>query len=390
MRRAPFAFVVAALVASCLEAQTIAKGQVVDNIAAAPDPQMTYAVYLPSAYSAEKKWPVIFVFDPRRRGAFAAELFREPAEQYGWIVISSNNTESDSEYAPNVRAMQAMFADVPARFSVDEHRIYLAGFSGTANIAFAVAENTAVTGVIGCSGWLPPSWKVHDPGFAWFGTAGTLDFNFRETRSIDERLSTTSAVHRVEFFSGPHRWAPKELLADGVAWMELQAMRRGLRPRDEALVARFLAREADAARKEIDPLSSMRRYEIIARTFDGLADVSAYRARATELRATKEVMRALDEERRTDEFERNELKRLPPVYEGFLQAETTPAAARVAGALGIARLQRIAKDAPPRGLAAQRVLEAIYGQVHFYLPQQVQGPKLATLQAIATMIHPDR
>ena len=390
MRNATLAFVVATLVASSVDAQTIAKGQVVDNIAAVSDAQMTYAVYLPSAYAREKKWPVVFVLDPRRRGAFAAELFREPAEQYGWIVISSNNTESDSEYVPNVRAMQAMFSDVPARFSVDEHRIYLAGFSGTANIAFAVAGTTQVTGVIGCSGWLPPSWKVHDPGFAWFGTAGTLDFNFRETRSIDERLSTTSAAHRVEIFSGPHRWAPKELLAAGVAWMELQAMRRGLRPRDEALVARLLAREADAARNESDPLSAMRRYEIIARSFEGLADVSASRARAGELRATKDVTRELAEERRTDEFERNELKRLPPVYAGFIQAETAPAAARVAGALGIARLQRIAKDPPPRGLAAQRILEAIYGQVHFYLPQQVQGPKLATLQAVASMIHPDR
>ena len=374
-----------------LHAQTIAKGQIVDKIAATSDPQMTYAVYLPSSYSAEKKSPVIFVFDPRRRGAFAAELFREPAEQYGWIVISSNDTESDSEYAPNVRAMQAMFTDVPARFSVDDRRIYLAGFSGTANIAFSAAEKTgAVTGVIGCSGWLPPGWKAHDPGFAWFGTAGTLDFNFLETRSIDDRLAAANATHRVEFFAGPHRWAPKELLAQGIEWMELQAMRRGSRAIDAALVSKLLARDVEAARVESDPLLAMRRYDAIARSYDGLADIAAYRARADELRRSKEVARALDDERRAADFERSELKRLPSVYAGFLQAEMTPVAGNLAGALGLARLQRLAKEPPPRGLAAQRVLESIYAQIHFYLPQQVHGSKLTTLQAVSTMIHPDR
>src|SRR3954468_18968745 len=102
---------------------------------------MTYAVYLPTTYKLDHKRPVVFVLDPRRRGAVAAEFFREAAEQYGWIVISSNNTESDSENAPNMRALQAMCADAPSRFSIDERRIYLAGFSGTANVAFSVAES---------------------------------------------------------------------------------------------------------------------------------------------------------------------------------------------------------------------------------------------------------
>lgn len=391
MRRTAFPLL-ALLIATALRGDAIATGQIVDRIAAVSDPEMTYAVYLPTNYAADRKSPLVFVLDPRRRGAVAAEFFREAAEQYGWIVISSNNTESDSEFAPNIRALQAMFADAPSRFSIDEHRIYLAGFSGMANIAFSVAESAkgTIAGVIGCSGWLPPAWKAHDPGFAWFGTAGNLDFNYLETRSIDERLTAANANHRLEFFAGPHRWAPKPLLAQAIGWMELQAMRRGTRAKDPALISSLLDADVAAARAETDALTAMRRFDAIARSFDGLADVAAYRTRASELRASDQVKRALDEERRATEFERMTLGRLPPVVSSFLAAAEPPLAGNFARDLGIPHLQSMAKEPSPRGLAAQRVLESIYAQVAFYLPQQVHGPKALTLQAVASLIHPPK
>lgn len=389
MRRIALAILML-LAVPALRAEPIAKGQIVDKVVAASDAEMTYAVYLPSAYAAERKWPVVFVLDPRRRGAFAAELFREAAEEYGWIVISSNNTESDSANAPNTRALQAMFADAPSRFSIDERRIYLAGFSGTANLAFSVAEAAkgTIAGVIGCSGWLPQTWRPHDPGFAWFGTAGNLDFNYLETRSIDERLASAHANHRVEFFAGSHRWAPKELLARSVAWMELQAMRAGTRPPDAALVSRLLDADVAAARIEPDALTATRRFDAIARTFDGLADVNAFRVHAAELSQSDAVKKALAEERRATDLENSNRDRLPAVVSAFLQSDEPPVAGDLARRLGINYLQSIAKDQSRRGLAAQRVLESIYAQVGYYLPQQVHGPKLVTLQNVAAMIHP--
>ncbi|MGZ7081527.1 MAG: hypothetical protein ACXVJT_19115, partial [Thermoanaerobaculia bacterium] len=85
MRRS-FLFVLALALSSTVHAQPIARGEIVDKIAAAADPEMTYAVYLPAAYSAERRWPVVYVMDPRRRGAFAADLFRDAAAEYGWII----------------------------------------------------------------------------------------------------------------------------------------------------------------------------------------------------------------------------------------------------------------------------------------------------------------
>src|SRR5450759_4555163 len=105
------------LVSTGAAAEEFKRGEIVDGVACVGHPEITYAYYLPTRYTPQQHWPVLFVFDPRRRGAYAAELFREPAEQFGWIVISSNNTRSDSEAAPTVRAIAIMMPDAQHRFS---------------------------------------------------------------------------------------------------------------------------------------------------------------------------------------------------------------------------------------------------------------------------------
>ena len=80
------------LVSTGAAAEEFKRGEIVDGVACVGHPEITYAYYLPARYTPRQPWPVLFVFDPRQRGAYAAELSREPAEQFGWIVISSNNT----------------------------------------------------------------------------------------------------------------------------------------------------------------------------------------------------------------------------------------------------------------------------------------------------------
>jgi predicted esterase len=376
------------LVSAAGRGEEYKRGEIVDGVACAANSSITYAFYLPSRYTTSERWPILFVFDPRKRGAFAAELFREPAEQYGWIVVSSNNTESDADAQPSVRAIELTLPDAQKRFSVDAHRIYVAGFSGTAIIAWALADVTkSVTGMIGCSGRpLPdPNYKV---SFHWFGTAGNRDFNYLETNEIDRGLAGAGASHRLEIFDGPHRWAPPDFLRQGVEWMELQAMKSGARPRDEDLIKQLFATEVAAARAELEPLAAVRRYESIARTFDGLVPVDEPRQRAMQLRASREYSKAVDAEKRAEELEHSYRKTLSRVMQAFMQNEESPIAASLAHDLQITLLQRIASKGSYEGLAAQRVLEGIYVQVSFYAARQVTGQKLAVLKAVADTIQP--
>jgi dienelactone hydrolase len=389
-------FLLFALAALPSHAAELERGKVVDGLACASDPSQTYAVYLPTSYQPGQHRPLLLVFDPRRRGAFAAELFREAAEQYGWIVASSNDTRSDETWAPNEIAVKAMLPDVLQRFSPDPRRIYATGFSGGAMVAWWLAQRTnGIAGIIACSGRLADPHDADKVSFDWYGTAGDRDFNYGETRSIDAKLEAIHAKHRIAIFDGPHRWAPKEVLAEAVGWMELQAMRRGSRPRDEALIRRLL--DADlAAAKGLDaqPLAQLGRYEAIARTFEGLTPLDTVRTTIAALTASPAVARARKDETRDDEFEAAYRLRIPTAIDDFLHADDPQPAVVLAHDLDLPHLQKLAKEPGSRGITAQRVLETIAGQVGFYLPRDLLAHKnyglAASILGIACEIHPDR
>ncbi|MCI0656054.1 MAG: hypothetical protein L0170_03170, partial [Acidobacteria bacterium] len=46
----------------------LAPGTLHDRIATAEDPSHSYALYLPSDYSPDRRWPVLYAFDPAARG----------------------------------------------------------------------------------------------------------------------------------------------------------------------------------------------------------------------------------------------------------------------------------------------------------------------------------
>lgn len=377
------------LVSSVAGADELKRGEIVDGIACAADPTVTYAYYLPTHYTKDQRWPIVFVFDPRKRGALAAGFFRDAAERYGWIIVSSNNTESDTDPRPSVHAIELTLPDAQKRFAVDTNRIYLAGFSGTAMIGWAVSEvTTSVAGLIGCSGRpLPkPTYRV---SFAWFGTAGNYDFNYVETKTLDRGLAAAGGTHRVEFFEGRHRWAPPELLMQGVQWMELLAMRAGTRPRDEAMIKERYDADLATARADKDPLDAVRHLESIVRTFEGLTAVDEPKKMAAELRASKAFAKAERDERRAEEFEMTSRGKVARVMSDFMMSNDVPFAPALAHDLDIQNLQRMASKHTYEGDAAQRVLEGIYAQTNFYDARESTGAKLVVLKAVSAMIHPE-
>ena len=371
------------LFASAIVLATLKTGVVVDNIACSSDPSITYAYYLPTTYDASNRYPTIFVFDPRKRGALGAELFRDAAERFGWIVVSSNNTESDTDPQPSVHAIQLTLPEAMRTFSIDRRRTYVAGFSGTAIIAWAVADVAKdIAGVFGSSGRPLPQPNYNVP-FAWYGTAGLRDFNYIETFEIDRGMAAANATHRVELFDGEHQWAPKDLVMRGAEWFEILAMRSGTRARDDAFIGQTFDKEFAIASAMNDPLDAARHFETIVRTYEGLVDVDSARKRAAETRASKEFAKAQKDEQRAVEFELSSRMRLARVIQQFIDSSEPPLAASLAHDLNIAGLQKQASRNTYEGRAAQRALAATRGQLGFYAAQRVSGQKLTVMQTVA-------
>jgi hypothetical protein len=199
-------------------------GQILDPIKCAADPSQTYALYLPSNYSADRPWKLILAFDPRGQGRQGVEHLQAAAEKYGYIVAGSNNSRNGPPQI-SLTAAQAMWADVEKRFSINPKRIYTAGLSGGARIAMKVAfDSDRIAGVIASSAGFPPGHRRSDLRFVVFGTAGTEDFNYLEMRQLDQELS---GPHRVVIFDGGHAWLPSALAIQAVEWLELQAAHPG-------------------------------------------------------------------------------------------------------------------------------------------------------------------
>ena len=378
------------------------RGKLVENVAARNDATQTYTLYLPSSYDAAKKYPALVILDPRGRGTTAAEVFRPAAEEFGWILVSSNQTRSDGDWEPNVKALRALLPDVTERYATDPKRVYMTGFSGTAMVSWNVGITTgALAGVIGVGGRHIADIPPEKFNFAHYGFSGDEDFNNREMRAVEAILERENKVpHRFSSFPGTHQWIGTENARAALGWMELVAMAAGTRPRDEALVSRLYdadvaaAAALETAGRRADALQ---RYRDISRTFESLHDVSAMRRAIARLTNDPAVAREREETARWDAFEvdylTNVLARIPQLF-ATIRGQHLPVVPTFTEELRIADLQKRAKRGGAEGATATRLLEAVFGQMNFYLARQLfdrkeYGLALGVL-TVARNIHGDR
>jgi len=85
--------------------------------------------------------------------------------------------------------------------------------------------------------------------------------------------------------------------------MELQAMKGGRKPKDEALVDRLLEKRRRRIAASTDPAATVHLLEALVQDFKGLRDVEAEAGRAKELARQPDVKKALARERSTEDAE---------------------------------------------------------------------------------------
>jgi tetratricopeptide (TPR) repeat protein len=349
------------------------RGQVVDKIACTGHPEETYALYLPAGYTPDRAWPILYILDPRSRGALAAERFRPGAEAFGYILASSNSSASDGPMEPNLKAMQAIWADTHARFKIDDRRAYGAGFSGTvrSQVVLARAALGTLAGIIGAgAGWPFDGPPRQEDRFVFYGTVGDKDFNYYEMMDLEPRLDAAGVTHRLEIFDGVHQWPPDEIASRALAWMDLQAMKAGTIPKDAARIEAAWTETLGRARgfdSAGDLVQAWRTWSGAAADFAGLRDTADARKRADELAANPALQRELKERAERLRQDKEFLSNAP----GILAAGEPKTVAQVVGLLKIHELRKKAESAATTDerLAAQRILNTLGVQTGFYMPQ---------------------
>ena len=384
---------------------TLPTGRVVQRITARADTTQRYALYLPSSFTRDRQWPVLFLLDPRGRALIPLQRFQAVAERLGYIANSSYNTLSDGPAQPNYKAMDAMLDDLQRSLPVDSRRFYLVGFSGTARFAWEMTTRLpgTIAGIIGAGAAVPGghTWMQSNIGKSspvLFGTIGILDPNYEELRSFDAVLDTIGAIHHIERFDGGHQWPPTELSTRAVEWLELQAMRRGLKPRQQpwidSLYGAWLARAAktDSAG---DAPATARQYRLVRADFDGLTDVSAAAVRLAALERDPHVRRTAAVEAAIAERDWKLASGLAAFVGELTSAPSPPSIDQARKRLELDALRRDAArtDDSTSAIAARRALERIVMHMSFYAPREFFDAKryahAAYALQIARLVKPD-
>src|ERR1700719_3731684 len=189
--------------------QSFPPGDLIPRVVAQENPQQSYALYVPTKYSRERRWPVVYVFDPLARGPLALAQFQRAAEIHGYIVAVSNNSRNGA-WQPEFEAAEAMVRDTQQRFTVDLKRIYFAGFSGGARVASQLAQLCKCSAgvLLSGAGFSHGSAPSAESKFPVFSAVGDADFNYRELIPLQDTFEKEAIPHWLRVFDGSHEWAP--------------------------------------------------------------------------------------------------------------------------------------------------------------------------------------
>jgi len=382
-------------------AEELPRGILIEKVVCQADAAQSYALYLPRGYTPQKSWPIIYAFDPLARATVPAKLFQEAAEKFGYVIAASHNTQNGMQGAALQAAISALLKDTRQRLSLDEKRIYTAGFSGGARIATRVASSCGgcIAGVIACGAGFPTDIKPTEATrFALYGTIGIDDYNYPELKRLDDKLNTLALPHRIVVFEGAHQWANSALLVEAVEWLEVQAMRAGRRAKDEALLEAAWQKSLARARADAESnrlLEAYQDYSALAADFSRLKDVTEYEKKAVALKETKEVKQALKAEREQIEAQLEIAGRLINLG-GRLLTQTQERASVIKESQNvIAGLRKQAAETVDSGerRIARRALRQVFAQtveaaMFHYHPNRQYDVALVNLE-MASLIAPD-
>jgi dienelactone hydrolase len=307
-------------------AQALPEGQVINKVLCLKNANQSYALYLPSNYSPDRKWPILYAFDAGARGTLPVQRFKAAAEIYGYIVAGSNNSQNGPIDIIE-EALNALIADTESRLALDNRRVYLTGFSGGARVAAAAASamKGKIAGIIGCgAGFHSEATLSIAKTFAFFGAIGTEDFNFPELRNLDNTLEKLGTIHALEIFEGGHDWPPERVCTCAIEWMEIQAMRSGIKELNEGWINEVYSRavaEARAHESKQEDYEAYRRYSALARDFAWLKDISAFKAKAGSLYKFGGVKNAVNQEKSITEKQNRLEAEISILLEGAVSGE---------------------------------------------------------------------
>ncbi len=271
-------------------------GKVWDSIACTGASDISYALYLPSGYTPDKKFPCLYFFDAHARGSMPLHMYAKVAEKFGFVFIGCNTSKNGMTWEANNAAISKMMADSRNRINIDSSRIYAAGFSGGSRVASTLAiKGNSIAGVIGCAAGFPNLQQPITSKFDYFGMAGDYDFNLPEMEMLDAGLEQNGFVHQLLTLSGKHGWPKVPDFQLAVIWLQVSSMKKNLSARNDSLIVQLRNEYKQRIAEELAAGEWVKAQSLLSglvRLLNGYADCAAEQKQLTELVATRTFQNA--------------------------------------------------------------------------------------------------
>lgn len=220
----------------------IIKGGVTDSLSIASGGTDTYALYTPSNYNSGQKWPVIFVFDPKGRGATTANLFRAAAEAQKYLIASSNIDLKSKPIDSIIKTATAMMNTVLNSFPVDPEMVYTAGMGEGAQVASAlplIYKQMAGVMAIGNS-FVNPDYIDKSNPYMFIGLAGNKDYMVYEMEDYLKFYDNLNFTTDVYYFDGKEdEWPTTAVVSNAMSGFTLEAIKNGSRAKDQEFIQKL-------------------------------------------------------------------------------------------------------------------------------------------------------
>lgn len=283
---------------SLLSAQQYQTGVVLDSLAVADSSNETFALYLPTSYAPNKLSPILFIFSPSANGRNAIKAFEKAAETYNYILVCSNNARN-GPINRNLDIAQRLFDHIFANFTIREHGIYLAGFSGGSRLASTIATLSGeFEGVIACGAGFSsvPAYRPSTQNFLYAGICGNKDMNYKEMIGVETYLNRLNFRNTLFTFDGGHKWPPNEQIIMAFNWLEIESLKKGHLKKADSEVLKSYTKNLEGAKTAVldkQLLLAAEYYKRAVKTYGSFFNLDSVRQKLKDIQRNNEYISAL-------------------------------------------------------------------------------------------------
>jgi predicted esterase len=243
-------------------------GEVYRNQACRAAPDCHFNLYVPSGYKPGVPTPLLLVLSPN--GNADVRLFQAGAEQVGWLVCGSVESQNGQQWEFYKEIHDALRKEMVESFTIHPRRTYYSGMSGGSRVAYEFLWRYPETGagVIGMAAGMHSRNNVPSvPAAACVGIVGRKDFNYWEVLELKYKFPRQQMAFRFIEWDGGHDWATSDLVADAIQWLDYRSYvsSAGLTESEKALRPKVLEKYLEFIGSLKPPLDAYEACEALVR-----------------------------------------------------------------------------------------------------------------------------